>query len=160
MELLTFPQLKQDLGLLQTKLWTYIDGRYAFKHGYERYPFRGVLMEEVTGHDEHIARVKVFIKYWGETIEFVYMIGRRYTILVTPCVNVDPFSFKGPPNHLSWDIRMPIIDWMEQINTNGSKRRCHERTALLKEEIAAAAWAPKRVERWLSVGGPDVLDAL
>ena len=159
MELLTFPQLKEDLSLLQTKLWTYIDGRYAFKHGYERYPFRGVLMDEVTDHDEHIARVKVYVQFWGETIEFVYMIGRRYTIQVIGA-QTDPFTLRGPPINLSWDIRMPIIDWLDQLNTNGSKRRCHERTALLKEEIAAAAWAPKRVEGWLATGGPDVLDTL
>lgn len=159
MELLTFSQLKEDLDLLKTKLWHYIDGRYAFKPGYRRYPFRGVLMEEITGQEEYIARIQVFVEYRSETLEFIYLIGRRYTIQVMG-PHVDPFAPRGTTMNLSWDIRMPIIDWMEQINTNASKRRCHQRVALLKEEIAAAAWAPARVERWVTAGGPDILDSL
>lgn len=160
MELLTFQQLKADLSRLQERMWRYIDGRYAFKHGYERYPFRGVLLEEITGHDEYIARVKVYIQYWGNTKEFIYVIGRRHTIWVRGCTDTDPFSLRGAPTHLSWDIRMPIIDWMEENNTNGTKRRVQERTTLLKEEIVAAAWAPARVERLIAAGGIDALDAV
>jgi hypothetical protein len=37
-----------------------------------------------------------------------------------------------------------------------AKQRC----AAVKEELVAAAWTPARVERWLAVGGPELLDAL
>jgi hypothetical protein len=35
-----------------------------------------------------------------------------------------------------------------------------EKTATYKEELIAAAWHPKRVEKWLEVGGFELLDAL
>jgi hypothetical protein len=35
-----------------------------------------------------------------------------------------------------------------------------ERTATYKEDLIAAAWHPKRVEKWLEVGGFELLEAL
>jgi hypothetical protein len=35
-----------------------------------------------------------------------------------------------------------------------------ERTAIYKEELIAAAWHPRRVEKWLEVGGFELLEAL
>jgi hypothetical protein len=35
-----------------------------------------------------------------------------------------------------------------------------ERTAIYKEELIAAAWHPKRVEKWLEAGGFELLEAL
>lgn len=160
MELLTFQQLKADIGRLQERMWRYIDGRYAFKHGYERYPFSGVLLEEITDHSDYIARVKVYVKYWGKTKEFIYVIGKNYTLWPRGCSDTDPFSTPGGADHLSWEIRMPIIAWMDENNTNGTKCRVQERAALLKEEIAAAAWTPARVERLIAAGGIGCLDAL
>ena len=40
------------------------------------------------------------------------------------------------------------------------KKRAQERCAIIKEELVAAAWAPKRVEKWLEVGGFELLEAL
>lgn len=34
----------------------------------------------------------------------------------------------------------------------GTRRRCEERCAALKEELMAAAWAPRRVAAWLEAG--------
>jgi hypothetical protein len=37
---------------------------------------------------------------------------------------------------------------------------CAERTAIYKEDLMKAAWHPKRVEKWLEVGGFELLEAL
>jgi len=160
MELLTFQQLKADTGRLQERLWKYADAYYAFKHGYERYPFRGMLLEEVVDDPDYIARIKVYVKYWGKTKEFIYLIWSRQTLSVRGCTDTDPFSFPGGADYISWRLREPIVAWMDENNPNGTKRRVQERAALLKEEIAAAAWAPQRVERLIAAGGIGCLDAL
>jgi hypothetical protein len=39
-------------------------------------------------------------------------------------------------------------------------RRQAEKTAIYKEELIAAAWHPRRVEKWLETGGFELLEAL
>ena len=40
------------------------------------------------------------------------------------------------------------------------KPRIQARCAAIKEELMAAAWHPRRVEKWLEIGGFELLDAL
>ena len=41
-----------------------------------------------------------------------------------------------------------------------SRRRIKERMDLIKEELMAAAWHPRRVERWLEAGGWDAIESM
>ena len=41
-----------------------------------------------------------------------------------------------------------------------SKNRCLERCSAVKEELMAAAWHPRRVERWINECGIEVLDVM
>ena len=47
--------------------------------------------------------------------------------------------------------------WREE---QAAKRRAQERSTAIQEELVAAAWAPKRVEKWLEAGGFELLEAL
>jgi Leucine-rich repeat (LRR) protein len=40
------------------------------------------------------------------------------------------------------------------------KQRCQERCLTVKEELMAAAWHPRRVERWIEACGIEVLDCM
>jgi hypothetical protein len=35
-----------------------------------------------------------------------------------------------------------------------------KRTAIFKEDLVAAVWHPRRVEKWLEAGGFELLEAL
>lgn len=50
--------------------------------------------------------------------------------------------------------------WRAWREEQAAKRRAKERCAIIKEELVAAAWAPKRVEKWLEVGGFELLESL
>ena len=49
-------------------------------------------------------------------------------------------------------------DIREERKELESKQRCVERCLSVKEELMAAAWHPNRVERWLEIGGFEMLD--
>lgn len=48
--------------------------------------------------------------------------------------------------------------WREE--QEASKKRCQERTEAVKEDLIASVWHPRRVEKWLEVGGFELLEAL
>lgn len=50
--------------------------------------------------------------------------------------------------------------WNEWREEQASKKRCQERSKAIHEELVAAAWAPSRVEKWIEIGGFDLLDSL
>ena len=47
--------------------------------------------------------------------------------------------------------------YIERWRTYQSERRVKQRTALLKEELIAAAWHPNRVAIWLEAGALDIM---
>ena len=55
-----------------------------------------------------------------------------------------------PPRTFVWDA------WRKEYN----RRRIQGRCLAVKEELVAAAWHPRRMERWIEIGGPELLDAL
>jgi hypothetical protein len=64
-----------------------------------------------------------------------------------------------------WYMRTP--HWLKQVIQTWFSRMRHlkvcekakARMAPMKEELMAAAWSPKRVERFLTLGGYDMLDS-
>ena len=52
------------------------------------------------------------------------------------------------------------LRWRAWREEEAAKKRAQERSRAIKEELVAAAWAPKRVEKWLEVGGFELLEAL
>ncbi len=50
--------------------------------------------------------------------------------------------------------------WRDLRERNASKKRIQERCSILKEELIAAAWHPRRVERWVEAGEFEVLDGI
>lgn len=51
------------------------------------------------------------------------------------------------------------LAYIEKWRQRASKRRIQQRTSLLFEELMAAAWHPRRVEKWLEFGGYDLICA-
>jgi hypothetical protein len=43
---------------------------------------------------------------------------------------------------------------------HSGETRCRERCAAIKEELMAAAWYPRRVEKWINEYGIEILDSL
>lgn len=160
-DLLTFKQLEKYQSLINSSLFRYIEKYYAGTQGFDRYPFQYAVLDEIKKHDKFIARLSVGMRK-GAYIAFdlVYRIRRNYTIEVVTETYSSGNLNKEYYARLAHEILPVITDWLENISLRDSKRRCTTRAALLKEEIAAAAWAPKRVERWIAAGGPDILDAL
>ena len=54
--------------------------------------------------------------------------------------------------------RKPIKDWIHGVRTAKFRCEARRRIAPIKEELMAAAWSPRRVERLLAAGGYDALD--
>jgi hypothetical protein len=68
------------------------------------------------------------------------------------CYNV-PLILKRRDNESIADYNLRWREWKKQrAEEQASKQRIQERHKLLKEEIVAAAWHPRRVERWLDQG--------
>jgi hypothetical protein len=60
--------------------------------------------------------------------------------------------------YLRWRARREEEE--RRIEEAMSMERSQGRCGALKEELAAAAWAPWRVERWLAAGGFEMLEAM
>ena len=56
--------------------------------------------------------------------------------------------------------RGPVKEWIGLVRAKKYLREAERRIAPIKEELMAAAWSPKRIERLLEAGGPEALDAL
>ena len=54
--------------------------------------------------------------------------------------------------------RVPIKEWIGLVRAKKYLREAERRIAPIKEELMAAAWSPRRVERLLVAGGYDALD--
>jgi Leucine-rich repeat (LRR) protein len=52
------------------------------------------------------------------------------------------------------------LRWREWREDRAGIQRSRERCLAVKEELMAAAWHPRRVERWVEVGGVEMLEAL
>ncbi len=50
--------------------------------------------------------------------------------------------------------------WAEWRLEIASKERVKERCIMIKEDLMAAAWHPRRVERWLEAGGWDAIECM
>ena len=50
--------------------------------------------------------------------------------------------------------------WNEWRELEMSKKRCQERSRVIHEELCASAWRPARVQKWIEIGGLDILDTL
>jgi hypothetical protein len=50
--------------------------------------------------------------------------------------------------------------WNEWRELEKSNKRCQERSRIIHEELCATAWKPERVQKWIEIGGLDMLDAL
>jgi hypothetical protein len=48
----------------------------------------------------------------------------------------------------------------EKLRIQEEKKRVQERCKVIKEDLMAAAWHPRRVEKWLETGGFDLLEAM
>ena len=85
--------------------------------------------------------------------EYAYRVTRDGTMRLVSNTNdvVDPL-LHGPPDR--WEDT--ITSWFAETV---HRLRAVERAASIKEELAAAVWAPARVERLLEAGW-DVIDAL
>ena len=60
----------------------------------------------------------------------------------------------------SWPYQHPIDYWIDDLLLEkASKERTQVRTAAIAEELAAAVWAPARVERLLERGGWSAVEA-
>lgn len=59
----------------------------------------------------------------------------------------------------TYDVLMWTINDM-MVEAYESKERCQQRCHLLKEEMVAAVYHPSRVERWLKIGGHELLEAM
>ncbi len=71
------------------------------------------------------------------------------------CKSLQPRDlWKGPENH--WDAP----NWIRAEQEEERKVRIQKRTRDLRQEIVAAAYHPKRVERWLEECGWDFLDVM
>lgn len=85
--------------------------------------------------------------------EYAYRVTRDGTMRLVSNTNdvVDPL-LHGPPDR--WEDT--ITSWFAETV---HRLRAIQRAASIKEELAAAVWAPARVERLLEAGW-DVIDAL
>lgn len=59
-------------------------------------------------------------------------------------------------NDIMW-FKPIIQEWIGDI-THTSKQRAQTQTRAIKEDLMAAAWAPKRVAAWVNAGRYDMLD--
>ena len=50
--------------------------------------------------------------------------------------------------------------WKPIREEDASKKRCQDRCFAIRNELMAAAWDPKRVEKWLEIGGFELYDSL
>ena len=72
-------------------------------------------------------------------------------------------SCNNCPNLLIKPMEGEIIQayeerWKPIREERDSKKRCQDRCLTVKEELMAAAWHPDRVEKWLEIGGFELLD--
>jgi hypothetical protein len=61
-------------------------------------------------------------------------------------------------DYLTHPVRVAIHAWFQAMLFNRQRVKAKARIALYKEELMAAAWHPRRVERLLAAGGFDALD--
>ena len=57
-------------------------------------------------------------------------------------------------------IRDYNAHWNEWRELEMSKKRCQERSRIIRDDLCAMAWRPDRVQKWIEIGGLDILDAL
>lgn len=57
-----------------------------------------------------------------------------------------------------WDWRTLSLNPMNQARMQEEKQRIQERCKAIREDLMAAAWHPRRVEKWLNTGGFELLD--
>jgi hypothetical protein len=69
-----------------------------------------------------------------------------------------PFAFGVQRRYLTPPIHQAVLDWFYAIKAQKIRRVAKARMAVLKEELMAAAWHPKRVERLLAAGGFEAID--
>lgn len=50
--------------------------------------------------------------------------------------------------------------WNEWRELEMSMKRCQERSRIIYEDLCAASWRPERVQKWIEIGGLDILDVL
>ncbi len=65
-----------------------------------------------------------------------------------------PGYIRTPP----W-LKQVIQTWFSRMRHLKVCEKAKARMAPMKEELMAAAWSPKRVERFLALGGYDMLDS-
>ncbi len=65
----------------------------------------------------------------------------------------------GDTNYL-YHYRYPVEKWLKKLLEQLPQRLCKERSALLKEPLAAAVWHPHRVQRILDAYGWEGVDAM
>ena len=53
-----------------------------------------------------------------------------------------------------------VGEWVQNLDTKILMAKAKARISPFKEDLIAAAWHPRRVELWISLGGPEVLDTL
>lgn len=56
-------------------------------------------------------------------------------------------------------LKQVIQMWFSRMRHLKLCANAEARMALMKEELMAAAWSPKRVERFLALGGYDMIDS-
>jgi len=47
----------------------------------------------------------------------------------------------------------------EELENTCSRKRCQERARLIKEDLIAAVWHPRRVKKMLDEGGFELIDS-
>jgi hypothetical protein len=58
------------------------------------------------------------------------------------------------------EMSMSVSEWVRGLHEKHMIAAAKLRLAPLKEELIATAWHPRRVERWLAVGGWELLDTI
>lgn len=89
----------------------------------------------------------LILRYEGSSTFQIYMIDTGFT-----------FTHQTQRDYLTPPINQAILNWFYAIQFQKIRRVAKARMAILKEELMAAAWHPKRVERLLEAGGFEAID--
>jgi len=57
-------------------------------------------------------------------------------------------------------LEEPIDTFIQRYNIEQEKKRSKRRSSAIHEELASVVWHPSRVEKYLEIGGFELLDSL
>jgi hypothetical protein len=89
-----------------------------------------------------------------------YSLNKEYTALIMECLYIEEGFINSEETEEAQDEFLLNLELTMNRAYRLHWRSIRERMNLVKEELMAAAWHPRRVERWLEEGGWDMVESM